>query len=154
MSAMPPGNAPSRSVTEVARVFLTRKREASLKPMGLRRADMVISFSLLGKARHHRIRSRLAGVRLVFKCRNLELNAFPMDGDPPSKVGYRRATGKYMLTSRFTADDPNLPSGTTAANGRDGGLLSFAGARANGEVAPKPAVPLSWVERVNRQRRH
>jgi len=71
-----------------------------------------------------------------------------MDGDPPSKVGYRRATGKYMLTSRFTADDPNLPSGTTAANGRDGGLLSFAGARANGEVAPKPAVPLSWVERV------
>src|SRR5271168_696031 len=116
--------------------------------MGLRRADMVISFALLGKARHHRIRSRLAGVRLVFKCRNLELNAFPMDGDPPSKVGYRRATGKYMLTSRFTADDPNLPSGTTAANGRDGGLLSFAGARANGEVAPKPAVPLSWVERV------
>lgn len=29
-----------------------------------------------------------------------------MDGDPPSKVGYRRATRKYMLTSRFTAYDP------------------------------------------------
>src|SRR5437764_13146699 len=55
-------------------------------------------------ARPHRVWSRLAGVG--FKCRNQELNAFPMDGDPPSKVGYRRATRKYMLTSRFTAYDP------------------------------------------------
>jgi hypothetical protein len=29
-----------------------------------------------------------------------------------------------------------------------GGQLSFAGALSNGEVAPKPAVRLSWVERV------
>ncbi len=29
-----------------------------------------------------------------------------MDGYPPSKVGYRRATRKYMLTSRFIAYDP------------------------------------------------
>ena len=48
----------------------------------------------------------LAGVGVGFKCRNQELNAFPMDGNPPSKVGYRRATRKYMLTSRFTAYDP------------------------------------------------
>jgi hypothetical protein len=29
-----------------------------------------------------------------------------------------------------------------------GGFRSFAATAANGEVAPKPAVPLSWVERV------
>ena len=39
-----------------------------------------------------------------------------MDGDPPSKVGYRRATRKYMLTSRFTAYDPTRTS-TALTNG-------------------------------------
>jgi hypothetical protein len=33
-----------------------------------------------------------------------------MDGDPPLKVGYRRATRKYMLASRFTAYDPEPTS--------------------------------------------
>jgi len=35
--------------------------------MGLRRADVAIPFSLLGKARHHRVRSRLAGVGVGFQ---------------------------------------------------------------------------------------
>src|SRR5204862_4139879 len=81
---------------------VTRKTRPPLKPMGLRGADVAIPFRC--SARPHRVWSRLAGVG--FKCRNQELNAFPMDGDPPSKVGYRRATRKYMLTSRFTAYDP------------------------------------------------
>jgi hypothetical protein len=77
--------------------------------MGLRRADVAVPFSLLGKARHHESARDYAASVLVFKCRNQELNAFPMDGDPPSKVAYRRATRKYMLTSRFTAYDPQRP---------------------------------------------
>ena len=36
-----------------------------------------------------------------------QLHPFLMDGDSPSKVGYRRATGEYMPSSRFTVHDPN-----------------------------------------------
>ena len=82
------------------RVFpVTRKTRPPLKPMRLRRADVAIPFSLQRATSP----SPVATSRRRFKCRNQELNAFPMDGDPPSKVGYRRATRKYTLTSRFTA---------------------------------------------------
>jgi len=39
-----------------------------------------------------------------------QLNPLLRNGDPPSKIGYRRATGEYMLRSRFTFHDPKLPS--------------------------------------------
>jgi hypothetical protein len=66
-------------------------------------------FRLLGKARHHRVRSRLASVGVGTATRGLMRSRWT--ATPPSKVGYRRATRKYMLTSRFTAYDPSPTSG-------------------------------------------
>ena len=52
------------------------------------------------------MRWRLANVSLGFECGHQRLDSFLRNRDPPAKVSYRRATGRYMLTSRFTARDP------------------------------------------------
>jgi hypothetical protein len=62
---------------------------------------------------HQRLRWRLASVSLGFECGHQRVDSLLTNHDPLSKVCYRRATGRYMLTSRFTARDPKL----TFANG-------------------------------------
>jgi hypothetical protein len=56
---------------------------------------------------HRRLRWRLAIVSLGLEWGHQRLDPFLRNRDPPAKVSYRRATGRYMLTSRFTARDPN-----------------------------------------------
>jgi len=41
-----------------------------------------------------------------FDCGSLIRSSIFMDGDAPSKVGYGRETGENMLSSQFTAHDP------------------------------------------------